>query len=227
MGGLISGIGSAVGGKKASKAAGEQADAMRYAADQAANTAKLGYNYLTSGAGAPAINQYVNNAGAAGNELMGLLGLGGNQQAANNALGNFLNSSNYKFQLNQGLNAASGNAATRGMLDSGATLKALNDYGQNMAHGALQGYMGNLYNLGTQGLDALKTVGAAGSQAGQAGASALMNGANSAANLTMQGVGAQNAGMGNLFNSIGAAVNMPQTTTAPLQSWGNFFGNLF
>lgn len=39
----------------------------------------------------------------------------------------------YQFRLNQGLNAITGNAAARGMLNSGATLKGLTNYSQDYA----------------------------------------------------------------------------------------------
>ncbi len=48
----------------------------------------------------------------------------------------------YQFRLNQGLDAINANAATRGLLQSGGTLKALTNYGQQAAS---QEY-GNAYN---------------------------------------------------------------------------------
>lgn len=228
MGGLIGGIGSAMGGKKAADAANNQAQAVRDAAQTAAQTARLGYDYLTTGRGAPAINSYINNAGSANNELMGLLDLGGNPDEASRAFNTFLGSTPYQFQTQQGMNAITGSNAARGMLDSGATLKALNNYGQNMGKTALNGYINNLLNLGTRGMDALKTVGSAGSQAGQAGASALMGGANNAAQLTMSGVADQNAGMQGLFGGIDSALgNAFGMQQGPTSSWSNFFGQMF
>lgn len=227
MGGILSGVGSMMGGKKASDAAKQQAQAQLQAAQLAAKTARLGFDYLTTGQGSKYMTPYLEGGSAANNEIRGLLGIGGNPTAANDAFNKFLGSTNYRFLLNQGLQAAQGNAAAHGTLDSGATLKALNDYGQGMAGNALGGYFTQLGNLGTQGLDALKTIGAAGSQAGQAGATALMNGQTNASNLIMQGVGAQNQGFTSLLGGIDGLFNSPQTFQNNVNSWGNFFGNIF
>jgi hypothetical protein len=225
MGGLLGGIGSAVGGKKASDAASQQAAAMIQAAQIAAQTARLGFDWLTKpGEGGQYTLPFLQGGAGASNELQGLLGIGGNPQAANQAFQNFLNSTNYKFQLGQGMNAVTGSQAAKGLLDSGATLKGLTNYGQNMANGALQGYMGNLFNVGTQGIDVAKTIGAAGSQAGQAGASALMNGAQSAAALNMYGVGAQNAGLNGLLQGVGTLGGKQGNSNGGMPFFGNIFG---
>jgi hypothetical protein len=228
MGGLLGGIGSMAGGKKASSAAKDQAAAQLQAAQLAAQTARLGFDWLTTGQGGQYTQPYLQGGANASNEMQGLLGIGGDPNAANKAFNNFLGSTNYKFQLGQGLNAVSGNQAAKGMLDSGSTLKALNNYGQGMAGNALQGYMTNLGNVGTQGIDMAKTIGAAGSQAGQAGASALMNGAQNASALQMMGVGAQNSGLNGLLQGRGNTYSAgPQNMTQQAGNWGNFFGNLF
>lgn len=226
MGGLIGGIGSMMGGKKASDAAKEQAAAMLAAAQLAAKTARLGFDWLTKpDQGGQYTLPYLQGGANASNAIQGLLGIGGDPAAAGKAFNDFLGSTNYRFQLGQGLNAVSNSAAAKGLLNSGATLKALNNYGQNMAGNALQGYMGNLFNLGTQGIDVQKTIGAAGSQAGQAGASALMNGAQNAAALQMAGIGAQNSGMQGLINGIGTTIGGKQGSGS--NPFGNFFGDLF
>jgi hypothetical protein len=83
-------------------------------------------------------NPYVSGGATSQNALLGLLGLGGNPQAANAAFQKYLGSTNYGFQLQQGENAIE--YANAPSFNSGATAKALNNYAQGMAGNALAGY---------------------------------------------------------------------------------------
>lgn len=95
----------------------------------------------------------------------------------------------YQFQLQQGLDAVQGSAAARGNLRSGATLKALTEYGQGMAsQQAQQGYnramnrRNELMQLAGMGANALGSIAGRGSIAPQVAANtALQN-----ADYTMQ-----------------------------------------
>lgn len=93
--------------------------------------------------------------------MLGLLGLGGNPQAANAAFQKYLGSTNYGFQLQQGENAIE--YANAPSFNSGATAKALNNYAQGQAGSALQGYESLLtgqQGLGLQGAQIQGQVGA-------------------------------------------------------------------
>lgn len=59
----------------------------------------------------------------------------------------FYQSPSYQFRMQEGMNALTGNAATRGALQSGATLKALQKYGQNYASNEFGQYMNQLFNV--------------------------------------------------------------------------------
>lgn len=59
----------------------------------------------------------------------------------------FYQSPGYQFRMQEGMNALTGNAATRGALQSGATLKALQKYGQNYASNEFGQYMNQLFNV--------------------------------------------------------------------------------
>lgn len=61
----------------------------------------------------------------------------------------------YQFRMDQGLKGIQGSAAARGLNQSGATLKALNDYAQNTAS---QEY-GNVYNREAGRLTGLASLG--------------------------------------------------------------------
>lgn len=96
------------------------------------------------------------------NALAGLLGIGGDPAAASAAFDNFRNSTGYQFQLGEGMNAITSNAATRGLLNSGATVKAAQQYGQNLASNYFSNYLSQLGGLGTMGLQAGQLISGAG-----------------------------------------------------------------
>lgn len=87
---------------------------------------------------------------------LGALGLGG-QGGRDAAVQAFQTSPGYDFQLDQGLQAIDRSAAARGNLASGATLKALQGYGQNLANQEYGTWLGNLGKLSSAGMGALGT----------------------------------------------------------------------
>lgn len=91
---------------------------------------------------------------------------------ARGAFDTFLDSINYNWQLEQGLDAVNSGWAGSGMLQSGAAMRGINDYAQNMARGAYQDWYGGVENMANRGL------GAASAQAGVG-----QNFANSVSNL--------------------------------------------
>lgn len=97
-----------------------------------------------------------------GNFISALLGLGGDENAANKAFQDYQDSSGYQWQLGQGTQAITNNAATKGMLNSGSTLKAVNQYGQGLASQSFNNYLSNLLNLGNQGIQAGQVISGAG-----------------------------------------------------------------
>lgn len=105
-----------------------------------------------------------------GNALAALLGLtGGGDQAA--AAANFRNTPGYQFQLQEGSKAITGNAAARGLLNSGSTAKALQKYGQGLADSTYQQYIQNLLGLGGLGTQAGSVLASSGSTSQGGGSS--------------------------------------------------------
>lgn len=98
---------------------------------------------------------------AAGGQLASLLGLSGGG-AQNQAFDNWRKSTGYQFGLDQGNQNIVGNAATQGLLNSGATAKALQTYGQNYADTQYGNYFNQLSNLLGQGLQAGQVISGAG-----------------------------------------------------------------
>lgn len=96
----------------------------------------------------------------------------------------------YQFQMDEGTKAIERSAAARGSLQSGQTMKALNEYGQGVASGAYRGYLTDLFQMAGYGANM--------AQAGSAVTSQLAStGANTANNLSniYSSTGSQQAAM--------------------------------
>lgn len=210
VGGIIGGIGSIIGGNSAAKKDNE-----------AAKSDLTGFNYLNSN---PLINNLQAQAGPAAAQQTAALGSA--QGAAgdinslltspsqnNPAFQNYLNSTGYGFQLQQGTDAITGNAASKGLLNSGSTARALTSYGQNLASGSFNNYLGQLGGLAStqqniaagygaqvgQGLTAAQAVGQAGTTGGANAGNAQM----AAGQATANGLGgAFGAASGVAYNYI-------------------------
>lgn len=104
----------------------------------------------------------IGNTGTASSMMAQLLGAAPASQATTDAFNNYKNSTGYQFQLGQGMDAINGNAAAKGLLQSGATAKALDSYGQNLASTTFGNYLNQLQGVANTGLQAAQTVGATG-----------------------------------------------------------------
>lgn len=153
--GLIGGVGSLIAGSKASK------------------QAMTGYNYLT---GKNGVGGYVSGGSSANTAEQQLLGLAPVTASTQNGFNNYLNSTGYNFQMKQGQDALTGSAAARGILNSGATAKALTAYGQNLGATTFNNYLGQVSNVANQGLTASGQIGQAGTQGGATAAQATYGG---------------------------------------------------
>jgi len=90
-------------------------------------------------------------------QVYDLLGLNG-AEAQSAAYSAFRTDPGYQFALEQGIGAIDKSAAARGNLNSGATLKALQQYGQGMADQSYGSYLQRLMGLGQQGLGATQAA---------------------------------------------------------------------
>lgn len=193
LGGVIGGAGSYLGGQSAK------------------SNALTGYSYLAGKNGTPGPgSDYVNRGQAAAGQQTdtqgleaGLLTSGANTPQAQSAFGNYLNSTGFKFAQQQGTQAITGSAAARGILNSGATAKALTNYGQGQAGASFNNYLGQLSGLNTQqggvaasGLNAAEAIGNAGTQGGIAAGAGMQSGITKAGGLFGS---AANAGYTNFF----------------------------
>jgi hypothetical protein len=149
IGGLIGGVGSLAGGKKAK------------------NAALTGYRYLT---GKNGVQSYVDNGRNANTGAYDAL-----TNPNSTAFKNYLSSTGYNFQKQQGTAAITGSAAARGLLGSGSTAKALSQYGNNLASTGFDNYLSHLGDISKQGLEASGQIGEAGTSGGATAAKALQS----------------------------------------------------
>jgi hypothetical protein len=145
------GLGAAAAGVTAAAAIGGsllQADAAKSAASKA-NAAQQQALDQARGDFAP----WRTTGGAANTATSDLLGLNG-PDAATTAFGNYTTSPGYQFQLDQGLRAVDAGAAAKGMLRSGATLKAEQAFGAGLADTDFTSYYNRLFDLSKLGENA-------------------------------------------------------------------------
>lgn len=130
---------------------------------------------------------------------------GGGGDGPKSAFDNYLKSTGYQFQLGEGQRAITTSNAAKGVLNSGATAKALTKYGQNIASTSFNNYLSQLGSLSQQGLSAGASIGGAGSQAGAQGANAIAQGYGAAADSRSSGIAGAAGAAGNLFQTLSKA----------------------
>lgn len=167
----------------------------------------------------------------------------GNTQSAldanrQTALNSFYTDPGYEFARDEGIQAIDRSAAARGILNSGATAKALERFGQGLADQQYGDYYNRLAGLSGTGQTATQATANAASQyganagnalikAGEANASGYIGAAN-AFNSGMSGVGnAITGGLNNYFAyaGMGGGGGMPVTGYTPYNVNG-FTGSL-
>jgi hypothetical protein len=123
------------------------------------------------------------------------------------AFKNYLGSTGYQFQIDQGNKGINQGYAAKGALQSGAALKALQTYGQNTATGFFKDYLGLLSNQQAVGLSGAGAV--AGVGTGYANSvSANNNMAGGVAAQSALTAGQANANLyGGIANGIGSVAN--------------------
>lgn len=131
----------------------------------------------------------LNHGGQANDAISAMLGLGGNTAEQSAAFNNYKNSTGFQSTLDAGSQAITDNNAAHGFLQSGATGKALTNYGQGVNQQYYQNYMNQLLGLSNQAL----------------GAGGLLSGA---ANKTTTGTQQTSTkpGLGGLLGSLAAGI---------------------
>lgn len=116
-----------------------------------------------------------------------------------NALARFYESPEYLLPFEEGGRQIEASAAARGGLFSGATGRALTQYGQDLGRNQFQQYWNNLYGLSGTGANAAAQTGQIGMQSAQLQGNALYNQGNAYANM---GTGINNAIVGGIGNYL-------------------------
>lgn len=104
----------------------------------------------------------------------------------------------YQFRLSEGLKSTQASAAARGGLNSGATLKALMNYGQNTANQSYGDYLNRLASAaGINQTNYASQIGSAGQNYANQAGQAFQNGANARAQSTYASANAWANGLDN------------------------------
>ena len=77
----------------------------------------------------------------------------------------FFKSPGYQFRLNEGIKAVERSAASRGLLQSGAGIKAVQRFGEGLASSEFNNYFNQLLGLSQQGQNATTTIAGLGANA--------------------------------------------------------------
>ena len=161
---------------------------------------------------------------------LGLGGLfGGNQQAAPPApaaapgpartpfgeasLAAFRNSPDYKFAFDESMRAVNANQASRGLLRSGSTLKAISDRASGLASQNFSNYVSRLMSLAGLGESAASQTGSLGVQTGQGVANSQMAAGEAQAAGYVGGANAFNQALGTGMQNLAyyQSVNSPSS----------------
>ena len=169
------------------------------------------------------------------NEIMQLLGIGGDKNAAGyGSLGKsfgeteFQQDPGYAFRQSEGMKALERSAAARGMLSSGATMKGIQRFGQDLASQEYQNAFNRYQTERAAKLNPLQSLMGAGqssanvmtSAAGQAGQNEASNAYNAGAARASGYVGQANALSGALGQLGGIASQIPMQNAMI-----NYYGN--
>lgn len=87
----------------------------------------------------------------------------------------FFKSPGYEFRLSEGIKAVERSAASRGSLQSGATMKAIQRYGEGLASSEYNSYLGRLAGLAGTGQQVVTQTGVLGAQSAAGQGAAIQN----------------------------------------------------
>lgn len=167
-----------------------------------AQTANLAFSKQIYSDAQGNLNPTIQGGIRSGNALQGLLGIGGDPEASRRAFDDFRHSTNYDFLFDQGAQGVK--TANAPSFNSGATAKALINYGQGMAGNALAGYENLLAGQQTLGAQSAGALAGTGTQIGSQVSSANNNAAGVSGSAGIYGAnstGSALQGLAGLFQS--------------------------
>lgn len=189
---VIGGASSIIGGKKAAKAQRKAAEAQQ---------ANERYFYDTARAD---LAPFRETGAAASRQLASEFGLKDAQGTPIAGTGaGFTASPGYGFRLSEGIKAQERSAASRGLLRSGAAVKAIQRYGEGLASSEYGDYFNRLAGLAGAGQGATGATAAAGGQAAQGISNAIGNAGQARASSYINTASSINQGLNNIFSAYG------------------------
>ena len=195
----IIGVAGAVGGSLISSHAAHSAANQAQQAAESNNA--LQKNIYDTNRGL--IQPTVDRGNVAADALQGFLGLGGDPAKTHAAFQNYLNSTGYQFERQQGLDTAEQSKAAAGLYNSGAALKALDAYGTGEAQKYGQQYIDNLGGIATRGVQGVGALTGAGTNYANQVGSNTAGAANVGANAALAGAANTNNLIGNALSAFG------------------------
>lgn len=135
---------------------------------QSSTSSNKAYDYIRDAYGGT-----VDAGNSAVNSISSLLGVGGQaiDPATDPGFQNYLNSSGYQFRLNEGMRGLTANNATKGLLNSGSTIRGASELNQNLASGEFNNYLNQLNSLSQTGIAAGGLIGSTGQESTSSGSS--------------------------------------------------------
>lgn len=197
---VIGGVSSSIAGSKAAKA-------QKAAADKSAEVQQ--YMYDTSRAdfapwrdvGKSALYKLAGMYGVGtGTGGTGTTGAAGSSDASA-PYGGFEASPGYQWRLDQGVQAAERSASSRGLLGSGAAMKAVQRYGEGLASSEYENYTNRLASLAGVGQSATQSTSAAGQNAANGMSQAYTQAGNATASSYLNTGNAVNSGINNVLGA--------------------------
>lgn len=137
---------------------------------------------------------------SAWSKMSAAYGLNGQPAATPEQLG-FTTSPGYQFRLDQGVKAAERSAASRGLLGSGAAMKAVQRYGEGLAASEYGDWWNRLAGMAGVGQAATNTTVAAGQNATNGITSAIGAAGNARASSYANTGSAINSGLNNIMSA--------------------------
>ena len=163
---------------------------------------------------------YIDRGNQASTLISNFLGLSGDPAKAKAAMQTYLDSTGYNFRLNEGVKAITSNRAASGILDSGATLKAITNYGQNVAQSGANDWLSQLLDVSHQGVGAIGAVTGAGTGYANAVSANNTAAADAKANASLAGANSINGLLGNALGAFAYGQGASSYSASKTPSFG-------
>lgn len=129
-------------------------------------------------------------------------------QSFNDGFRNYIDNSDYAFNLGEGFNAINSGYAGAGTLQSGAAMRGIEDYRQNLQAGYRNEYIGGLRGQQMVGVGAANALAGIGTNYANNAAQINQNNANALSNAAVARANNNNALVGGITSGIGSVAGL-------------------